>query len=80
VGCDWCQRPEHVVDVLVAPRSPRAADPAELITRGQAIAPAIPSHTEGTPLEGVRAAARLGSPVVVAGSLYLAGEVRANLS
>ena len=60
--------------------SPRAADTATLAS---AITSAIPGATvdeAATPLAALERAATLGEPIVVAGSLYLAGEIREVLS
>jgi dihydrofolate synthase/folylpolyglutamate synthase len=66
--------------VFVAPPSPRATEPAELLARAAAIAADVPAEVSDSPLAGVDRAIRFGTPVVVAGSLYLAGAVRADLS
>ena len=62
---------------FTAPDSPRAARPAALAEALQRIAPRCPSACVDDPRRAVESAARRGSPVVVAGSLYLAGEIRA---
>jgi dihydrofolate synthase/folylpolyglutamate synthase len=66
--------------VFVAADSPRAATPAELVELAKTVAPAVPSESAVSPMAGVRVAQTRGGPVIVAGSLYLAGEVRAKLS
>ncbi len=62
--------------VFTAPTSTRAASPGELAEVSARIAPRVPTSVSNDPREAIRMAAELGSPVVVAGSLYLAGEVR----
>jgi len=59
-----------------APRSTRAASPAELAAIARSVDPALEVIETDDPLEAVRRAATRGTPVVVAGSLYLAGQVR----
>lgn len=61
-------------------RSPRAADPAALASRVRAIAPHRAVQTASSPVDALTRAAAVGTPVVVAGSLYLAGEIREVLS
>ncbi len=63
-----------------APRSTRAATPSELAAIARSVAPALEIIAVDDPLEAVRRAATHGAPVVVAGSLYLAGQVRDELS
>jgi dihydrofolate synthase/folylpolyglutamate synthase len=63
--------------VFSAASSSRAATPAELLESAARISPGIPVEIEPRPTRAIALAARHGSPVVVAGSLYLAGEVRA---
>jgi dihydrofolate synthase/folylpolyglutamate synthase len=66
--------------VFTSPDTPRAATPEELVTAAARAAASVPADAVRDPLEGVRLASAHGSPVVVAGSLYLAGEIRAGLS
>jgi dihydrofolate synthase/folylpolyglutamate synthase len=66
--------------VCTSAATPRAAAPDDLAAVAGRVAPQIPSSTAATPLAALRAAAAHGSPVVIAGSLYLAGEIRAELS
>lgn len=61
---------------FTAPDTPRAARPADLAEVAARVAPECPVACRERPEDAVRHAASLGSPVVVAGSLYLAGEVR----
>lgn len=61
-------------------QSPRAADPRELTARIAALAPRVTVLATDTAAAALAAAAPLGQPVVVAGSLYLAGEIRELLS
>ncbi len=63
-----------------AAQSPRAFRPADLAGLVRTAAPGMNVQTATTPLEALAAAAGSGNPVVVAGSLYLAGEIRAELS
>lgn len=64
---------------FTAPRSARAAEPVTLATLASRLAPDVPTATADDPLDAVTDAAATGRPVVVAGSLYLVGEVRAEL-
>ncbi len=66
--------------VCTAANSRRAATPAEVAAAARRVAPAIAAETASSPMEAVALAAGRGNPVVVAGSLYLAGEIRAKLS
>jgi dihydrofolate synthase / folylpolyglutamate synthase len=66
--------------VCTAPRSTRAASPIDLAHAVQRVAPRVTVHIVEPPAAALRHAASLGNPVVVAGSLYLAGELRAELS
>lgn len=61
--------------VCTAPVSPRAATPADLIALATAAAPDVPRVAAPTPREALMLASGHGSPIVVAGSLFLAGEV-----
>jgi dihydrofolate synthase/folylpolyglutamate synthase len=63
--------------VFTAASTPRAALPIELSNAAARIAPGVAAFIEPQPLAAVSRAAAFGSPVVVAGSLYLAGEIRA---
>jgi dihydrofolate synthase/folylpolyglutamate synthase len=65
---------------FTSPDTPRAATPQELLVAAARSAPSVPAEAVRDPLEGVRLASTHGQPVVVAGSLYLAGEIRARLS
>jgi dihydrofolate synthase/folylpolyglutamate synthase len=60
--------------------TPRAARPVDLAAIAARLSPDRPVAWFDRPGDAVRHAAGLGSPVVVAGSLYLAGEVRAAFS
>jgi dihydrofolate synthase/folylpolyglutamate synthase len=68
----------HVICTAAA--TPRAAAPEAIAAHIRAIAPGLPVMTEATPAGALRRALPLGSPVVVAGSLFLAGEIRSLLS
>jgi dihydrofolate synthase/folylpolyglutamate synthase len=63
--------------VCTAPSSARAMPPEDLAALVRRAAPGHRVEVAGTPAEAIAAAALSGDPVVVAGSLYLAGEVRA---
>jgi dihydrofolate synthase/folylpolyglutamate synthase len=66
--------------VFTAAHSPRAARPSDLLARAASLAPSVPAQAIDTPDAALTAARPLGTPVVVAGSLYLAGEILAHLS
>jgi dihydrofolate synthase/folylpolyglutamate synthase len=66
--------------VCTAPETPRAARPEDLALAASRVAPDLPVSTAPDPIAAIRRAAAAGSPVVVAGSLYLAGDVRAHVS
>ncbi len=72
--------PAAIELVFTAPRTPRAATPDDLASVARELAPGLPIRTAVPPLAAVQMAARSGMPVVVAGSLYLVGEIRAGLS
>jgi dihydrofolate synthase/folylpolyglutamate synthase len=61
---------------MTAAASDRAFEPEALVTAARTLAPGVEAVAVADPLEAVAAAAAQGSPVVVAGSLYLAGAVR----
>jgi dihydrofolate synthase / folylpolyglutamate synthase len=63
--------------VFTAASTRRAAAPMELSSAAARIAPNVSRFIEAEPLGAVARAAAFGSPVVVAGSLYLAGQIRA---
>ena len=64
----------HVTCTTAA--SDRAASPATLMETMHRLAPEVAVDATLTPMEALKRAASLGNPVVVAGSLYLAGEIR----
>lgn len=66
--------------VCTAANSPRAATPDEMADEVRRSAPGVPLELASSPLDAVAMASARGNPVVVAGSLYLAGEVRADMS
>jgi dihydrofolate synthase / folylpolyglutamate synthase len=66
--------------VFTAASSPRAAAPHELEAEMRRCAPSLATESCDRPLDALTAAARFGAPVVVAGSLYLVGEIRDRLS
>ena len=63
--------------VCTAPPSPRATPPEELASVVGRLAPGVPVERADSPAHAIELAGRSGEPVVVAGSLYLAGAVRA---
>jgi dihydrofolate synthase / folylpolyglutamate synthase len=66
--------------VCTAPSSSRAEAPEALAQRAAAAAPDVPRRAVADPRAAVTDAARGREVVIVAGSLYLAGEIRAHLS
>lgn len=66
--------------ICTAAQSPRAFTPVELLARADAVAPRVHAEAAASLTEALEIASRLGQPIVVAGSLYLAGEVRALVS
>ena len=66
--------------VCTAARSSRAASPDELAEAVRRVAPGTHVSTVASEASALRDANAHGSTVVVAGSLYLAGEIRAELS
>ena len=72
--------PRAAVLICTAPASARAADPAELASIARRLAPSLPVMTHASSIEALTAAVTIGTPAVIAGSLYLAGEIRAKLS
>jgi dihydrofolate synthase/folylpolyglutamate synthase len=65
------------VFVCTAPSTTRAATPAELAQVAAEAAPEVPCVVAATPREAIEHAASHGTPVIVAGSLFLAGDVLA---
>jgi len=63
--------------ICTAPATPRAASPSDLVAVATRIAPGIPAEAIGRPVDALGRAVQYGAPAVVAGSLYLAGEIRA---
>lgn len=63
--------------VCTAPSTPRAAAPGELAEMASRVTPEVPHVTAATPFDALVHASRHGSPVVVAGSLFLAGDILA---
>ena len=66
--------------VCTAAQSPRAASPQEIAAVVARVTPGRPCLTADSADRALDLAFGLGSSVVVAGSLYLAGEIRAKLS
>jgi dihydrofolate synthase/folylpolyglutamate synthase len=73
-------RPVAAHFICTAARSPRAAAPEELAAAAARVAPNTPVTIAASATEALAVASNLGSPIVVAGSLYLAGEIRAELT
>ena len=68
--------PAAAAFVFTSATSPRAASPADLLDVARRVAPDIPMAAVNDPIAAVERAAAAGSPVVVAGSLFLAGDIR----
>jgi dihydrofolate synthase/folylpolyglutamate synthase len=66
--------------VCTAAQSSRAATPNELAAAAARVAPSTPVTIAASATDALAVASALGSPIVVAGSLYLAGEIRSELS
>ena len=64
--------------VCTAPATSRAASPSDLVAAAARVAPTVPAVAAANPADALARAVTLGSPAVVAGSLYLAGEIRAH--
>jgi dihydrofolate synthase/folylpolyglutamate synthase len=63
----------HIVVTRVS--SPRSADPADLARRARAIAPHVPALVESSPSAALATAWRISPRIVVAGSIFLLGDV-----
>ena len=63
--------------VCTAPATPRAMPPSDLLAAVRRAAPGIHGEAVAGPIDALARAVGYGSPAVVAGSLYLAGEIRA---
>jgi dihydrofolate synthase/folylpolyglutamate synthase len=66
--------------ICTAADSPRAATPDEIAATCRLVATDIPVESVLSPMDAIALAAARGNPVVVAGSLYLAGEIRPKMS
>jgi dihydrofolate synthase/folylpolyglutamate synthase len=66
--------------VLTRASTPRAADPVAMAARARAIAPALPIVVEPSPHHALDIARRLSSRVIVAGSIFLLGDVIRDIS
>jgi dihydrofolate synthase/folylpolyglutamate synthase len=66
--------------VFTAASSARAASPDSLVEAAARVAPGVPAIAGGRPLDALDAAADGDATVVVAGSLYLCGEIREGIS
>ena len=65
--------------VVTRPSNPRAADPEELAARIRALQPALAVEIVASPTAAVARAAELSTRVVVAGSIFLLGDVMQEL-
>jgi dihydrofolate synthase/folylpolyglutamate synthase len=63
--------------ICTAPATPRAMSPSDLLAAVRRAAPGIHAEAVAGPIDALARAVGYGSPAVVAGSLYLAGEIRA---
>jgi dihydrofolate synthase/folylpolyglutamate synthase len=63
--------------VMTSVGTGRAARPEDLAAAAVRVAPDIHTVMRARPIDALKTAAGFGAPVVVAGSLYLAGEIRA---
>jgi len=61
--------------VFTCASNPRSADPMHLADRARAIAPELPVEVEPSPARALTAAWRLAPRIVVAGSIFLIGDV-----
>jgi dihydrofolate synthase/folylpolyglutamate synthase len=66
--------------ICTAPQSARAASPGDLAAIARSAAPSIDVMETASAAAAIERAAGRGEPIVVAGSLYLAGEIRAEVS
>jgi len=65
--------------ICTAPQSPRAASAGEIAAIARSVAPSVRTIERTVPLDALSTALSIDSPAIVAGSLYLAGELRAQL-
>jgi len=65
--------------ICTAPQSPRAASAGEIAAIARSVAPSVRTMERTIPLDALSTALSIDSPAIVAGSLYLAGELRAQL-
>ena len=79
-GLVWALAPAASVFVLTAADTPRAAPAAELADVARRVCPGVAHVIAANPIDALSRAAKAGAPIVVAGSLYLAGEIRPWLS
>jgi dihydrofolate synthase/folylpolyglutamate synthase len=66
--------------VFTAVDSPRAAPAAELVAAASRVSPTTPATSGGAPMDALSTLVPSPIPVVVAGSLYLCGEIRSRIS
>lgn len=72
--------PRAALLVITRPPGPRAADPALLADVARALAPDLPVFVEPQPRDALDAAWRGGPRILVAGSIFLLGDVMAALA
>ena len=65
--------------IVTRPSNPRSADPDELVARVRALVPSLPVDIVASPGAAVAAAAKTSRLVVVAGSIFLLGDVMQEL-
>jgi dihydrofolate synthase/folylpolyglutamate synthase len=68
----------HFICTSVA--ATRSATPEDLAVRAPRVAPRVKAEAVPNPMDALARAAQWGAPVVVAGSLYLAGEIRGGIA
>ena len=66
--------------VFTAVDSPRAAKATDLLAAAARVAPDVPATASGRPMEALAAIIAGPGPVIIAGSLYLCGEIREGIS
>ena len=61
--------------IITRASTPRSADPVDLAERAKQIAPGLPIVVHPTPRDALAAAWQRSSRIVVAGSIFLLGDV-----
>jgi dihydrofolate synthase/folylpolyglutamate synthase len=61
--------------ILTRASNPRSADPVELAERAREVAPTLPIAIESSPTSALAAAWRQAPRIVVAGSIFLLGDI-----